>query len=90
MIFALSDVYRLNGRAVYAWTVFARSNTGIMGSNPTWGIGISMRFFYGCAVLCTGSGLATGWSPVQEILPSVQKDHETEKAAEIQQRAVEP
>jgi hypothetical protein len=35
-----------------AWTVFARLNTGIMGSNPTWGIDVCVRLFYVCAVLC--------------------------------------
>jgi hypothetical protein len=28
-------------------------------------------FFYVCVVLCLGSGLATGQSLVQEVLPSV-------------------
>jgi hypothetical protein len=68
-----------------AWTVFARSNTGIVGSNPIWGIDVSVY-----VVLCAGSGLATGWSPVQAVLPSVYTDQETEKAAKAQQRAVEP
>jgi hypothetical protein len=37
-----------------------------VGSNPCWGIAVSVRLFCVCAVLCAGSGLATGWSPVQE------------------------
>jgi hypothetical protein len=37
-----------------AWTVFARSKTGIVGSNPTRGMDI-------CVVLCVGSGVATGY-----------------------------
>jgi hypothetical protein len=45
-----------------AWTVFTRSNTGIMGSNPTQ----SMKF-----CLCLFCGLATGWSPVQGVLLTV-------------------
>jgi hypothetical protein len=53
-----------------AWTVFARSNTGILGSNSTWGI-VCVRLFCVCAVLCTDDGLATGWSPVQGVLPTV-------------------
>jgi hypothetical protein len=28
-----------------AWTVFARSNTGIVGSNPTWGMDVCVRLF---------------------------------------------
>jgi hypothetical protein len=50
---------------------------------------ISVHLFCVC-VLCVGSGLATGWSPIQGILPTVQKDQETNKAAKAQQRAVEP
>jgi hypothetical protein len=34
-----------------AWTVFARSNTGIVGSNPTWGMDVYVRLFCVCAVL---------------------------------------
>jgi hypothetical protein len=45
-----------------AWTVFARSEAGIVGSNPTHGtdIGVCMRLFCVCVVLCLGSGLAMG------------------------------
>jgi hypothetical protein len=45
-----------------------RSNTGIVGSNPTQGIDVCLRLFCVCVV---GSGLATGWSPVQGFLPNV-------------------
>jgi hypothetical protein len=34
-----------------AWTVFIRSNTGILGSNPTWGMDVCMHLFCVCAVL---------------------------------------
>jgi hypothetical protein len=44
-----------------AWTVFALSNAGIVGSNPTQGM-----YVYVCVVLCAGRGLATG----QGLLPS--------------------
>jgi hypothetical protein len=54
-----------------AWTVFARSNTGIMSSHPTWGMDVCVRLSCVCAVLCAGRGLATGWSPVQGVLPTV-------------------
>jgi hypothetical protein len=54
-----------------AWTVFARSNAGIVGSNPTRGIDVCVRLFCVCVVLCVGSGLAMGWSPVQGVLPTV-------------------
>jgi hypothetical protein len=45
-----------------AWIVFARSNTGVVGSNPTQGMDDCVRLFYVYVVLCVGSGLATGWS----------------------------
>jgi hypothetical protein len=48
-----------------------RSNTGIVSSNPTQGINVCVRLFCICFVLCVGSGLAMGWSPVQGVLPAV-------------------
>jgi hypothetical protein len=42
-----------------AWTVFARSNAGIVGSNPIQGMDDCARSFCVCVVLCVGSGLAT-------------------------------
>jgi hypothetical protein len=56
---------------VEACTVFARSNTGIVGSNPTEGMDACVHLFCVCEVLYVDSGLATGWSPVQEVLPTV-------------------
>jgi hypothetical protein len=50
-----------------AWTIFARSKTGIMGSNPTQGIDVCLRLFS----VCVGSGLATSWSSAQGVLPTV-------------------
>jgi hypothetical protein len=40
-----------------ARTVFASSNTGIMGSNPNRDIDVCVRVFCVCVVLCAGSGL---------------------------------
>jgi hypothetical protein len=54
-----------------AWIVFARSNTGIMGSNPIWDMDVCVRLFCVCAVLYVHNGLATGWSPVQGVLPTL-------------------
>jgi hypothetical protein len=54
-------------------TVFACSNTGIVGSNPTNGMAVCVHLFCVCAVLCAGRGLAPGWSPVQGVLPTVWK-----------------
>jgi hypothetical protein len=53
------------------WTVLASSNAGIVGSNPTWGINVCVRLLCVCLVLCVGSGLAKGWSPVKGVLPTV-------------------
>jgi hypothetical protein len=47
--------------------VLARSNIGILGSNPTQ----DMDVFCVYSVFVLGSGLATGWSPVQGVLPTV-------------------
>jgi hypothetical protein len=40
--------------------VFARSKSGILGSNPTRGMDVCVRLFHVCIVLCVCSGLATG------------------------------
>jgi hypothetical protein len=72
------------------WAVFVRSEDGMVGSNPTQGIVTFVSLFCVCVVMCVGSGLATGWSSVQGVLPTVQYDYETEKAVRSQQRPIEP
>jgi hypothetical protein len=42
-----------------------------LGSNPTQGMDACVRLFCVCVVLCVGSGLAMGRSPVQRVLPTV-------------------
>jgi hypothetical protein len=42
-------------------------NAGVVGSNPTRGMDVSVRLFCVYAVLCADNGLATGWSPVQGV-----------------------
>jgi hypothetical protein len=61
--------------------VFARSEAEIAGSNPTQGMDVwcVCAFFCICVVLCLVRGLATSWSPVQGVLPSVNYQ-ETEKS----------
>jgi hypothetical protein len=72
-----------SGRAV-----FARSNTGIVGSNPTRGRDVCLRLFCVC-VLCVGSSIATGLSHVQGVLPIVymitklRKEPRSERAVEL-------
>jgi hypothetical protein len=66
-------------RGSKAWTVFAPWNDGIIGSNPTQVMDVCLRLFCVFVVLSVCSGIATGWSPVQGVLPTV-KDQETQKA----------
>jgi hypothetical protein len=54
-----------------AWTFVSLLHTGIMGSNPTRGIGVYLRLFCVCVVLCVGSGLKTDLSSVQCVLPTM-------------------
>jgi hypothetical protein len=54
-----------------ARNIFARSNTEVVGLNPTWGKDVCVRLFCVCAVLYAGSCIATGCSPVQGVLPFV-------------------
>jgi hypothetical protein len=58
-----------------AWTVFARSDAGIVGLNPTLGMDVLCVYSF---ILCLGRGLVTGWSLVQGVLPSVKNDYGTE------------
>jgi hypothetical protein len=51
--------------------VFTLCNAGIEGSNPIRGIEVCMRLFRVCIVLCVGSDLATCWSPIQGLRPTV-------------------
>jgi hypothetical protein len=37
-----------------------RANAGIVGSNPTQGMGVCVGLFCVCVLLCVGRGLATG------------------------------
>jgi hypothetical protein len=54
-----------------AWTIFTRSNAGNLGSNSNQGMYVCVRLLYACVILCVRSGLATGWSPAQGVLPTV-------------------
>jgi hypothetical protein len=73
-----------------AWTVFARPNTGIVGSNPTWGMDVNIRLFYVCAVLCMQvAALRRADSPPKESY-QLCVGLRNWKAAKVQQRTVEP
>jgi formate hydrogenlyase subunit 3/multisubunit Na+/H+ antiporter MnhD subunit len=58
-------------------TVFDRSNTGVVGSNPTRGMDVCVYSVF--VLACVGSGLATGWSPVQVFLPIVYNNTEVKR-----------
>jgi hypothetical protein len=62
-----------------AWTVFVRLKAGIVGSNPTQDMDVWCVCV--CVVQRLGSGLATGWSLVQGVLPSVKNDYGIEEEA---------
>jgi hypothetical protein len=49
-----------------------------VGSNPTQGMDVCLQLFCVFVVLYAGSGLATGSSPVQGVLPNVYKIKELE------------
>jgi hypothetical protein len=61
-------------RAEKIWliTVVVRSvDTGLVGSNPTRGMGICLLLFCVYIVLCVDNGLAAGLPPVQGGLPTL-------------------
>jgi hypothetical protein len=49
-----------------AWTVSARWNTGIVGSNPTRGMDVCVRLLHVRVFLCIGRGVATAHAPSKE------------------------
>jgi hypothetical protein len=73
-----------------AWTVLTSSNTGIVGSTPTQGMDICLRLYSIWVVLCAGSDLATGWSLVQGVLPTVYRIKKLKNETRSNKRIVEP
>jgi hypothetical protein len=72
-----------------AWTDFARSNAGMVGSNPTQCFDVCVRLFCVCVVLCVRSGFATANPPSKEsyrLCIGLRKG----KSGQVQQKAVEP
>jgi hypothetical protein len=53
------------------WTVFARFNPGVMGSNSTQAMDVCVRLLCVCVIMCVGSGIPTGSCPFQGVLPTV-------------------
>jgi hypothetical protein len=56
-----------------ARTIFGRMNAGIVGSNPSRGMDMCMRFSVLCCVVlsCVGRGLASGRSPAKESYKNI-------------------
>jgi hypothetical protein len=72
-----------------AWTIFVRSNAGIVGSNPTEGMDVCVCVYSVFVLfLYVGSYLATGWSPSKESYRLCKKRLRTEEEAGAQQSIV--
>jgi hypothetical protein len=54
---------------LYDTNIFDRSNTEIVGSNPTRGMGVGAFSLF--VLLCAANGLATDWTPIQGALQTV-------------------
>jgi hypothetical protein len=72
-----------------AGTVFAQSNTGIVGSNPTYGMHVCVRLFCVCASCVQVAALLWADPPSKEAYPLCKRPRNW-KAAKAQQRVVEP
>jgi hypothetical protein len=59
-----------SGRAIWGMNRLCPLEHWVVGSNPTRGKDVCVHLFCVSIVLCVGSGLATGWSPVQRVLPT--------------------
>jgi hypothetical protein len=72
------------------WTVFTSSFTGVVISNATQGMDVCLRLF--CVrVLLLVDSLVTGWSPIQGVLPIVNRITKIKKKIPTaQQWTVEP
>jgi hypothetical protein len=73
-----------------AWTVFARSNTGFVCSNPAWGMDVSVRLFCIHAVLCVHVAVLRRADPPSKESYRLCKRSRNWEAAKVQQRAIEP
>jgi hypothetical protein len=74
-----------------AWTVFSRSNAGIVGSNPTQGMDVCLCVYSVSVLSCVQVvALWRADHSSKESYRPCENDYETEEEARAQQRAVEP
>jgi hypothetical protein len=69
-----------------AWTVFARLNTEIVGSNPTSGVDICVCLFCICVVLCVQVAALRLADPPSKESYRLCKRSRNWKAAKVQQK----
>jgi hypothetical protein len=73
-----------------AWTGFARSNTGLVDSIPTWGMDICVYVYYVFVLSCVQVATFRRVDPLSRSLTVCVKDKEADKESRVQKRAVEP
>jgi hypothetical protein len=75
-----------------AWIVFARTNTGIVGSNSAEGMDVCIfvRLFCVHVIVCVDSSFVKGRSPVQGIVLTLYKIKKLQKQPLSNRGAVEP
>jgi hypothetical protein len=73
-----------------AWTIFARCNAGIVGSNPTQGMDVCVCVYSVFVLSCVQvTALRQAVPPSKESYRLCKKDYENEEEARAQQRALE-
>jgi hypothetical protein len=73
-----------------AWTVFERSNTGIVGSKPVWKMDVCVRLLCVCAVLCVQVATLRRADPPSKESYQLCKSSRYWKEAKVQPKAEQP
>jgi hypothetical protein len=72
-----------------AWTVFARSDGGIVGSNPTQGMDVCVFVYSVFMLSCVEVAALRRADPLSKVSYRLcKKDYETEEEARAQQRSL--